>query len=83
MASSRRPSAIFMRILTAIHNDEDMGRFIKAADTIQRAFGCVVVIIHHCALAGDRPRGHTSLTGAAEAPSRSVVAKAGQSAWSR
>src|SRR5262249_3197603 len=49
------------------NKDEDMGRFIKAADTIQRAFGCVVVIIHHCGVSGDRPRGHTSLSGANDA----------------
>jgi RecA-family ATPase len=49
------------------NKDEDMGRFIKAADTIQRAFGCVVVIIHHSGVSGDRPRGHTSLSGANDA----------------
>jgi AAA domain len=49
------------------NKDEDMGRFIKAADIIQRAFDCVVVIIHHCGVATNRPRGHTSLTGAADA----------------
>jgi hypothetical protein len=47
--------------------DEDMGRFIKAADTIQRAFNCVVIIIHHCGVKSDRPRGHTSLSGANDA----------------
>jgi RecA-family ATPase len=49
------------------NKDEDMGRFIKWADTIQRAFGCVVVIIHHSGVSGDRPRGHTSLSGANDA----------------
>ena len=28
---------------------------------------CTVAIIHHCGVAGDRPRGHTSLTGAVDA----------------
>jgi hypothetical protein len=26
-----------------------------------------VVIVHHCGVSGDRPRGHTSLTGAVDA----------------
>jgi hypothetical protein len=47
-------------------NDEDMSAYIRAADTIQEAFGCVVIIIHHCGVDGTRPRGHTSLTGAAD-----------------
>jgi hypothetical protein len=47
--------------------DEDMSAYIKAADQIREAFSCAVVIIHHCGINGDRPRGHTSLTGAADA----------------
>jgi hypothetical protein len=46
---------------------EDMARFIQAADIIREAFGCSVIIVHHCGIAGDRPRGHTSLQGAADA----------------
>lgn len=46
--------------------DEDMARYLRAADAIQAELGCVVIIIHHCGIAGDRPRGHTSLTGAAD-----------------
>src|SRR5262249_1054431 len=30
-------------------------------------FECLVVIVHHCGVEGTRPRGHTSLTGAADA----------------
>ena len=33
---------------------------------IREAFGCVVIIIHHCGVEATRPRGHTSLTGAAD-----------------
>jgi len=46
--------------------DEDMAAYIKAADTIGEAFKCAVIIIHHCGIDGTRPRGHTSLTGAAD-----------------
>ena len=41
-----------------------MRKFICAAEAICAAFGCVVVIVHHCGVAGTRPRGHTSLDGA-------------------
>jgi hypothetical protein len=43
---------------------EDMAKFIRAADAIRLAFGCLVVIVHHCGIEGGRPRGHTSLPGA-------------------
>jgi hypothetical protein len=48
-------------------SDEDMTAYLNAADAIREAFGCVVVIVHHCGVDGSRPRGHTSLTGAADA----------------
>ena len=48
-------------------NDQDMGDYIKAADAIREAFGCAVIIVHHCGVEGSRPRGHTSLTGAVDA----------------
>jgi hypothetical protein len=47
--------------------DEDMGAYIRAADAIRETFGCAVIIIHHCGLDATRPRGHTSLLGAADA----------------
>jgi RecA-family ATPase len=47
--------------------DEDMAAYIRAADAIREAFECSVVIVHHCGIDGTRPRGHTSLTGAADA----------------
>jgi hypothetical protein len=46
--------------------DEDMAAYIKAADAIKETFDCAVIIIHHCGIDGTRPRGHTSLTGAAD-----------------
>jgi len=45
----------------------DMGQYVRAADAIRDEFGCVVIIIHHCGTNENRPRGHTSLTGAADA----------------
>jgi len=46
------------------NDDEDMGKFIAAADEIRDAFNCLVAIIHHTPLSGGRPRGHSSLSGA-------------------
>lgn len=48
-------------------SDEDMGNYIKAADAVREAFGCAVIIVHHCGHEASRPRGHTSLTGAVDA----------------
>ena len=44
-----------------------MGNYIKATDTIREAFNCAVLVVHHCGVNDSRPRGHTSLTGAADA----------------
>jgi hypothetical protein len=49
------------------NDDRDMAAYIGAATTIQRAFQCAVIIIHHTGVNTSRPRGHTSLTGAADA----------------
>jgi hypothetical protein len=48
-------------------DDEDMANYIRAGDAVREAFGCVVIIVHHCGIEGTRPRGHTSLTGAVDA----------------
>jgi AAA domain len=45
--------------------DQDMGAYLAAAEAIIDAFDCVVIIVHHCGVDGTRPRGHTSLSGAA------------------
>jgi hypothetical protein len=68
----KRPVAVVIdtlnRSLVGSENeDKDMGAYIKAADAVAAAFGCVVPVVHHCGVEGNRPRGHTSLTGAAEA----------------
>jgi hypothetical protein len=47
--------------------DEDMGNYIKAADKLRETFGGLVILIHHCGIKDDRPRGHTSLGGACDA----------------
>jgi hypothetical protein len=46
--------------------DEDMAAYLRAADVLQQAFNCLVVIIHHCGVDESRPRGHTSQTGAVD-----------------
>lgn len=48
-------------------SDEDMGNYVKAADAVRAAFGCTVAVVHHCGIDSQRPRGHTSLSGAADA----------------
>lgn len=67
-----RPGVIVLdtlnRSIAGSENDpEDMGSYVRAADAIREAFDCVVIVIHHCGVEGARPRGHTSLTGAADA----------------
>jgi hypothetical protein len=47
--------------------DEDMSAYVHAADKLREAFRAAVIIIHHCGINGERPRGHTSLTGACDA----------------
>jgi hypothetical protein len=47
-------------------DDKDMTAYVAAADAIREAFGCAVIIVHHCGVEGTRPRGHTSLTGAVD-----------------
>lgn len=61
-------------------SDQDMGNYVKAADAVRTAFNCVVPIVHHCGIESARPRGHSSLTGAADAqisirrdPAKNVV----------
>jgi hypothetical protein len=48
-------------------SDEDMTAYLGAADSIREAFGCAVIIVHHCGIDATRPRGHTSLTGTVDA----------------
>lgn len=46
--------------------DEDMGKYLAAADRVAAELGCAVAIVHHCGIDASRPRGHTSLTGSVE-----------------
>lgn len=56
------------RSISGSENDPaDMGQYVRAADFIREKFNCVVIVVHHCGVEGARPRGHTSLTGAADA----------------
>jgi AAA domain len=48
-------------------SDEDMGAYVRACDAVREAFGCAVIVVHHCGHEATRPRGHTSLLGAADA----------------
>lgn len=47
--------------------DEDMSAYVQACDKLREMFHCSVVVMHHCGINGERPRGHTSLSGAADA----------------
>jgi hypothetical protein len=66
------PAAVFIDTLNrsligSEAKDEDMAAYLRAADVIREAFDCVVPVVHHCGINDSRPRGHTSLTGAADA----------------
>ncbi|WP_176722008.1 AAA family ATPase [Bradyrhizobium sp. LMTR 3] len=55
------------RSMAGSENDpSDMAAYIRAADLIRETFNCLVIVIHHCGVEKGRPRGHTSLTGAAD-----------------
>lgn len=47
--------------------DEDMSAYVHACDRLREAFKCAVIVVHHCGTNDQRPRGHTSLTGATDA----------------
>jgi hypothetical protein len=70
-AKSIKPIAVVLDTLNrsidgSESKDEDMGAYLSAAEAIQEAFDCVVIVVHHCGVDGTRPRGHTSLTGNTE-----------------
>ncbi|MGH6841382.1 MAG: AAA family ATPase, partial [Methylocella sp.] len=78
LASIRRvlgganPAAVVIdtlnRSLAGSESDvRDMAAYIQAADAIRDALQCAVIVIHHCGREGTRPRGHSSLMGAADA----------------
>lgn len=37
-------------------SDEDMTAYIRAVDAVREAFGCAVLIVHHCGIDVTRPR---------------------------
>lgn len=45
------------------NTDADMSEYIGCVEDISETFDCCTIIIHHCGVSGDKPRGHTSLTG--------------------
>ena len=51
-----KPAAVVLdtlnRSLNGDENGEDMGAYIKAADAVREAFGCVVIVVHHCGVEG-------------------------------
>jgi hypothetical protein len=68
----RAPVAVYLDTLNRSLNgsessDQDMNAYLRAADAVREAFGCLVIIVHHCGIDPSRPRGHTSLTGAVDA----------------
>jgi AAA domain/Bifunctional DNA primase/polymerase, N-terminal len=67
-----RPAAVVLDTLNkslvgSENKDTDMGAYVRAAEAIRDAFGCVVIIVHHCGYDDTRPRGHSSLPGAVDA----------------
>jgi hypothetical protein len=64
----QKPAAIVIDTLNrsidgSESKDEDMSKYLTAAEAIEAAFECVVIVVHHCGVDGSRPRGHTSMTG--------------------
>lgn len=65
------PGAVFIDTLNrslvgSESKDEDMGRYLAAAEYVGTKLGCAVIVVHHCGIDATRPRGHTSLTGTVE-----------------
>ena len=58
--------------------DEDMARYLAAAEKVVQELSCAVVIVHHCGIDASRPRGHTSLSGAVESQLKVERASTGE-----
>jgi len=72
MLGEQKPAAVVLDTLNrslrgSESSDEDMTAYVRAADVIRENFKCAVIVVHHCGIEGTRPRGHTALTGAADA----------------
>ena len=68
----RRPSVVVLDTLNrslagSESSDKDMTLYVKAAEEIRKAFGCVCIIVHHCGYDDTHARGHTSLPAAVDA----------------
>jgi hypothetical protein len=84
---NERPSVVCIDTLNrslegSESSDEDMSRYIRAADTIRDAFDSLVLIVHHCGHTAERPRGHSALIGALDvqisvkrSPNKDIVAE--------
>lgn len=77
------PGAVFIDTLNrslagSESKDEDMGRYLAAADRVASELSCAVIIVHHCGIDATRPRGHTSLTGSVESQLAVKRGEAGQ-----
>lgn len=59
------------------NSDMAMRDYIGAIDAVRSAFNCAAIVVHHSGVEGGRPRGHTSLTGAADAQLSVTRSKAG------
>ncbi len=74
-AAGRLPAVVVIDTLNrslagSESDDKDMAAYIRAADAIRAAFGCVVIVVHHCGIDATRPRGHTSLSRRGRCPDR-------------
>jgi hypothetical protein len=47
--------------------DADMAAYLRAAVAVNRAFNCLVIVVHHCGYNETRARGHSSLYGNTDA----------------
>jgi hypothetical protein len=69
--SSTSPGVIFIDTLNrslvgSESKDEDMAKYLAAAEMVAAELHAAVAIVHHCGIDASRPRGHTSLTGSVE-----------------
>jgi hypothetical protein len=65
------PGAVFLDTLNrslvgSESKDEDMAKYLAAAEHLADELAATVIVIHHCGIDASRPRGHTSLTGSVE-----------------
>jgi len=77
------PGVIFLDTLNrslvgSESKDEDMARFLAAAEKVAQELNCAFVIVHHCGIDASRPRGHTSLSGSVESQLKVERSNAGE-----